>query len=309
MIPKSSRPSLLAAPVVLALLLFGCGDSGHPLGQANGGSGDAGGATGSGGGGRGGSAGATGLGGQAGSDGKGGTGGAATGGAGGGTGGVATGGGSGKGGAGGTATGGAGGGSGKGGTGGAATGGAGGGAGKGGAGGVATGGAGGGSGAGGAGGAAICSSAPPVPCPSNQVCDYDTPNRCGAGYEPGHCIVQPQGCTADYNPVCGCDGSTYGNDCERQVARVQLNHTGACAAAANCGTLTCDASQTYCNSYTGGTAGSLPVLTCVATPSACASTPTCACLCAAPGISCTTGLTTCTCTESNGLVSLTCHGA
>jgi hypothetical protein len=41
--------------------------------------------------------------------------------------------------------------------------------------------------------------------------------------------VQPQGCTTDYNPVCGCNGTTYGNDCERQVARIQLDHTGACA--------------------------------------------------------------------------------
>ncbi len=135
MILTNPRVRLLAGPIVLVLVLFGCGDSGHPLGQTNGGNGGAAGATGSGGGGRGGSAGATGLGGQAGGASKGGTGGVATGGAGGGTGGVATGG------AGGAATGGTGGGSGKGGAGGAATGG---GSGKGGAGGAATGGTGGG---------------------------------------------------------------------------------------------------------------------------------------------------------------------
>jgi len=92
------------------------------------------------------------------------------------------------------------------------------------------GGAGGHGGSGGAGGATgqSCSSAPPVACPTGQVCDSDQPNRCGAGYEGGHCIVMPDGCTADYAPVCGCDNKTYSNDCERQRAREQLSHTGAC---------------------------------------------------------------------------------
>jgi len=86
-------------------------------------------------------------------------------------------------------------------------------------------------GSGGAGGATgqTCSSAPPLPCPTGRVCDEDMPNRCGAGAVTGHCIVMPEGCTTDYTPVCGCDNHTYPNDCERQRARVQLAHTGACA--------------------------------------------------------------------------------
>jgi hypothetical protein len=44
----------------------------------------------------------------------------------------------------------------------------------------------------------------------------------------GHCIVLPQDCMAGIAAVCGCDGQSYSNDCERQRARVQLSHIGAC---------------------------------------------------------------------------------
>jgi hypothetical protein len=90
------------------------------------------------------------------------------------------------------------------------------------------GGRGGSGGTGGAGGAASCSTAPPVPCPSTQICDLDTPNRCAAGFEPGHCIALPTICPTVVVPVCGCDNQTYNNDCERQRARAQLAHTGMC---------------------------------------------------------------------------------
>ena len=83
-------------------------------------------------------------------------------------------------------------------------------------------------GAAGGGGSAGCSSAPPVPCPSTQICDLDTPNRCAAGFEPGHCIALPTICPTVVVPVCGCDNQTYNNDCERQRARAQLAHTGMC---------------------------------------------------------------------------------
>lgn len=52
----------------------------------------------------------------------------------------------------------------------------------------------------------------------------------------GICTRLPEACPAVIDPVCGCDGRTYGNDCERQIARVSKRHDGECEAQAKlCG--------------------------------------------------------------------------
>jgi hypothetical protein len=64
-------------------------------------------------------------------------------------------------------------------------------------------------------------------CDAGLVCDQ-LPNMCGRFNALGRCVRVQPGCFRIYKPVCGCDGVTYGNDCERLHAKTQLAHAGAC---------------------------------------------------------------------------------
>ncbi len=90
-------------------------------------------------------------------------------------------------------------------------------------------------------------------CPDGQVCDVDIEGACGGADLSGTCKNLPELCTEQYDPVCGCDGATYGNDCLRLMAGAQLDHAGECAPADGiaCGTNTCAAGEYCCNASCG----------------------------------------------------------
>ncbi|MBM4318820.1 MAG: hypothetical protein FJ125_02425, partial [Deltaproteobacteria bacterium] len=62
------------------------------------------------------------------------------------------------------------------------------------------------------------------PCVQNRACDL---RGCG-DQTTGQCVEPQPFCPLDLQPVCGCDGRTYGNNCWRVHQGAALDHPGAC---------------------------------------------------------------------------------
>jgi hypothetical protein len=85
---------------------------------------------------------------------------------------------------------------------------------------------------------------------------------------------------------------------------------GGTATSFACGSDTCVAGQTVCYSFAGGVQGVAASPSCMAVPAACATNPSCACICPpnAAGGGCTFGGNFCSCEGSDGSVTVSCFG-
>jgi hypothetical protein len=75
----------------------------------------------------------------------------------------------------------------------------------------------------------ICGGRLGIPCARGLFCDFRV-GSCGSFDAEGTCVRVPRFCVRRlaFRPVCGCNGRTYPNNCQRRQAVVAKRHDGRC---------------------------------------------------------------------------------
>lgn len=74
---------------------------------------------------------------------------------------------------------------------------------------------------------------PLEPCPAGQYCRIPD-GTCDIMGQWGTCKTVPDGCPEYWDPVCGCDQKTYGNECELEASSMGLDYPGECEGPMGC---------------------------------------------------------------------------
>jgi hypothetical protein len=82
---------------------------------------------------------------------------------------------------------------------------------------------------GGAATGAMCGGIAGIQCAdASDYCHYADGECSSIADAAGTCTKRPEMCTTIYQPVCGCDGKTYGNSCEAAREGVSVAAQGEC---------------------------------------------------------------------------------